>query len=105
MLNADWTCFDAARYGALLVVDPEDSFFSAEAAKLVADVVGPSAAAAAAAARHGLGLVVLADWHSADLMAQVSVSVRRWRRLPIIVIIVIVVVVARVGHHPTARRW
>ena len=25
LLNADWTCFDASRYGALLLVDPEAS--------------------------------------------------------------------------------
>ena len=39
-------------YGALLVVDPEEEFFSDEITKLHADVRA-----------RGLGLIVVADWY------------------------------------------
>ncbi|KAJ1630000.1 hypothetical protein T492DRAFT_872539 [Pavlovales sp. CCMP2436] len=50
------TDFDAAQYGALLLIDPEDFFTAQEVAKLRRDVL-----------RRGLGLVVLADWHDIAL--------------------------------------
>ncbi len=54
----DLTCVDLSRYGALMIVDPEDEFFPAEI-----DAVH------AAVRRSGLSLVVLADWYSPGMMA------------------------------------
>jgi len=61
VLREDLVCFDAERYGALLIPDPEDEFASEEIAKLADDV-----------ARRGLGLVVLADWHSEALVEEAA---------------------------------
>lgn len=49
-------CFDAADYGALVLVDSEDVFSPAELDKIQADV------------KDGLGLLVVADWHSSNLL-------------------------------------
>ncbi|CAN0339305.1 unnamed protein product, partial [Hapterophycus canaliculatus] len=38
VLGADWSCFEAESYGALLVVDPEAELGREEKAKLEADV-------------------------------------------------------------------
>eukprot|EP00698_Gefionella_okellyi_P012846 TRINITY_DN3490_c0_g2_i1.p1 TRINITY_DN3490_c0_g2~~TRINITY_DN3490_c0_g2_i1.p1 ORF type:complete len:722 (-),score=154.10 TRINITY_DN3490_c0_g2_i1:32-2197(-) len=53
------TCFDAARYGALMLVDPEDEYAPEEIAKLASDV------------EAGLGLVVLADWYDPALLKHI----------------------------------
>lgn len=50
-LSGSATCFDAANYGALLVVDSEEEFYPAEVEKLARDVK-----------ELGLGLVVFAEW-------------------------------------------
>lgn len=49
-------CFDAADYGALVLVDSEDVFSPAELDKIQADV------------KDGLGLLIVADWHSPQLL-------------------------------------
>ena len=58
-LAGNFSSFDASRYGALLLVDPEEPYHPAEARKLVEDVT-----------RRGLGLLVAADWHDPALMRQ-----------------------------------
>lgn len=55
------TCFDAAHYAALLIIDPEDEFEPAEIDKLTADVE-----------REGLSLLVVSDWHSQLLLHQAA---------------------------------
>lgn len=59
MLGANFSSFDAAQYGALLLIDPEEPSHRDEARKLLEDVT-----------RRGLGLVVAADWHDPALLRQ-----------------------------------
>ena len=56
-LGSPFDCFDAAQYGALLLVDSEEEYTPGEAAKLAADV-----------AQRGLGLVVFAEWYHVTTM-------------------------------------
>ena len=48
-----------AQYGNLLIVDPEEEFYTAEVQKLAADVD-----------ERGLGLIVFAEWFNVDIMAK-----------------------------------
>jgi membrane-bound transcription factor site-1 protease len=57
-LRSDWSTFDARRYAALLLLDPEEPVSPREAAKLRRDVRS-----------RGLGLVVAADWFSPAVMS------------------------------------
>jgi membrane-bound transcription factor site-1 protease len=59
LLTSNFSSFDASRYGALLLIDPEEPYHPSEARKLVDDVT-----------RRGLGLLVAADWHDPALMRQ-----------------------------------
>ena len=61
VLGGNFACFDAQLYGALLLVDPEEEYFSAEVTKLHADVTG-----------RGLSLVVIADWYNLQVMREVK---------------------------------
>eukprot|EP01113_Clastostelium_recurvatum_P000832 TRINITY_DN1036_c0_g1_i4.p1 TRINITY_DN1036_c0_g1~~TRINITY_DN1036_c0_g1_i4.p1 ORF type:complete len:1112 (-),score=310.28 TRINITY_DN1036_c0_g1_i4:46-3381(-) len=56
-LGGPLTCFDASNYGTLMLVDSEDEYYPAEIAKLHEDVT-----------RHGLNLVVVADWYNTEVM-------------------------------------
>lgn len=58
-LGSPLTCFDADRYGTLLMVDLEEEYFTEEIEKLRDDVVN-----------RGLGLVVFADWYNVDSMVK-----------------------------------
>uniref|UniRef100_A0A1D1ZCL4 Membrane-bound transcription factor site-1 protease n=1 Tax=Anthurium amnicola TaxID=1678845 RepID=A0A1D1ZCL4_9ARAE len=58
-LGSPFTCFDASRYGTLLMVDLEDEYFAEEIEKLRDDVVN-----------GGLGLVVFAEWYNVDSMVK-----------------------------------
>ena len=58
LLAADAGAFDAAAYGALLLIDPEEGWLDHELEKLTRDVQ-----------EHGLGLVVAADWYAPPMMA------------------------------------
>ncbi|KAJ1453486.1 peptidase S8/S53 domain-containing protein [Pelagophyceae sp. CCMP2097] len=60
VLRGGYECFDAAEYGALLVVDSEDEFAAAEIGKISKDVRD-----------KGLGLFVVADWHDPKLVEEV----------------------------------
>ena len=57
VLTAPLTCFDAAEYGHLIIMDPEDEYHPAEREKLTADV-----------RERGLGLIVYADWYNAQVI-------------------------------------
>ncbi|XP_039143352.1 subtilisin-like protease SBT6.1 [Dioscorea cayenensis subsp. rotundata] len=58
-LGSPFTCFDASRYGTLLMVDLEDEYFKEEIEKLRDDVINV-----------GLGLAVFADWYNVDSMVK-----------------------------------
>ncbi|KAG8458635.1 hypothetical protein KFE25_008432 [Diacronema lutheri] len=60
-LSCDLLCFRAEWYGTLLLVDSEDHFSAAEAAKLRTDVL-----------HAGLSLVVLADWWQPTVARQLA---------------------------------
>ena len=53
ILMGPFSCFDASRYGTLLIADPEEGFFEAELEKLKRDV-----------SQLGLSVVIFAEWHS-----------------------------------------
>jgi membrane-bound transcription factor site-1 protease len=53
ILGADWSCFDATRYGTLLIVDPEEEVFAEEARKVARDVLV-----------KGLSVVIFAEWYN-----------------------------------------
>ncbi|KAL5771223.1 hypothetical protein ACOSP7_015377 [Xanthoceras sorbifolium] len=58
-LGSPLTCFDAYRYGTLLLVDLEDEYFQEEIEKLRDDVLNT-----------GLGLAVFAEWYNVDTMVK-----------------------------------
>ncbi|XP_065207712.1 membrane-bound transcription factor site-1 protease [Planococcus citri] len=69
VLGTPYTCFDASQYGALLIVDPEEEFFSEEAAKLKKDV------------DNGLSVIVFADWYNTTVMKKIKFfdeNTRQW---------------------------
>lgn len=51
VLGSPLTCFEADRYGALLLADSEEEYYPEEVAKVAEDV-----------AKHGLGLLVFGEW-------------------------------------------
>ncbi|KAA8534974.1 hypothetical protein F0562_029977 [Nyssa sinensis] len=58
-LGSPLTCFDARQYGTLLLVDPEDEYFTEEIEKLRDDIINT-----------GLGLAVFAEWYNVDTMVK-----------------------------------
>ncbi|PON49870.1 SITE-1 protease [Trema orientale] len=58
-LGSPLTCFDAHRYGTLLLVDLEDEYFPEEIEKLRDDVIN-----------NGLGLAVFGEWYNVDTMVK-----------------------------------
>ena len=60
VLGKDFTCFDAENYGTLLIVDAEEEYFPEELKKLETDVK-----------RHGLNIIVFADWYNEDVLKKV----------------------------------
>ena len=61
ILTTDFTCFDADKYGVLLLIDSEEEYFPDEIAKLHKDVK-----------QHGLSVVVFADWYDREVIKSVS---------------------------------
>jgi len=69
VLGFPYTCMQASKYGALLLVDPEEEFFPEEVAKLKEDV------------DNGLNVVVFADWYNVSVMRKVKFydeNTRQW---------------------------
>ncbi|XP_024539020.1 subtilisin-like protease SBT6.1 isoform X2 [Selaginella moellendorffii] len=60
-LGSPLTCFEARNYGTLLMVDLEDEFYPEEIDKLQDDVE-----------RHGLGVIVFADWYHVDTIVKMK---------------------------------
>ncbi|XP_072977852.1 subtilisin-like protease SBT6.1 [Typha angustifolia] len=60
-LGSPLTCFEASRYGTLLMVDLEDDYFEEEIQKIRDDVVN-----------GGLGLAVFAEWYNVDSMVKMK---------------------------------
>lgn len=70
ILGEPFTCFNASNYGTLLLVDPEEEFFSAEITKLHQDVL-----------MRNLSLIVFADWYNTSVMQQMKFydqNTRQW---------------------------
>lgn len=61
VLGRDYTCFDASRYGTLLLIDPEEEYFGEEVRKLLDDVY-----------LDGLNLLVMADWYNTHVMREIK---------------------------------
>ena len=75
VLGSPFTCFDAASYGHLLIVDPEDEFHPAEIAKLRADV-----------GDRGLHVMVFSDWYNVETMRRMRFfddNTRSWWTPPV----------------------
>lgn len=60
VLGSPFTCFDASKYGTLMVVDPEEEYFPEEVTKLRQDV------------EKGLSVIVFADWYNVSIMKKVK---------------------------------
>lgn len=60
VLGEPYTCFNAANYGSLLVIDPEEEFFTEEIIKLENDI-----------AMFNLSVIVFADWYNVSVMTKV----------------------------------
>ncbi|KAK7082512.1 Membrane-bound transcription factor site-1 protease [Halocaridina rubra] len=60
VLGSPFTCFDASKYGTLMIVDPEEEYFPEEVMKLKQDV------------EKGLSVVVFADWYNVSIMKKVK---------------------------------
>ncbi|XP_050738001.1 membrane-bound transcription factor site-1 protease-like [Eriocheir sinensis] len=60
VLGSPFTCFDASKYGTLMIVDPEEEYFPEEVTKLRQDV------------EKGLSIIVFADWYNVHVMKKVK---------------------------------
>lgn len=60
VLGSPFTCFDASKYGTLMIVDPEEEYFPEEVTKLRQDV------------ENGLSVMVFADWYNVSVMKKVK---------------------------------
>lgn len=61
VLGHDFTCFDAANYGTLLIVDAEEDYFPEEISKLHEDV-----------STKGLSVIIMADWFNVQTMLSIN---------------------------------
>lgn len=59
-MGEPYTCFNATNYGALLVIDPEEEFFSEEIVKIETDI-----------ANYNLSVIIFADWYNVSVMKKV----------------------------------
>lgn len=70
VLGSHFSCFDASKYGTLLIVDPEEEFFDEELKKLENDVLN-----------HGLNIIVFGEWYNTAVMEKVKFydeNTRQW---------------------------
>lgn len=59
-MGEPYTCFNATNYGSLLVIDPEEEFFSEEIVKIENDI-----------ANYNLSVIIFADWYNVSVMKKV----------------------------------
>lgn len=57
ILRGPFDCFNASKYGILLIVDPEDKYSETEISKLEKDVM-----------LKGLSVILFAEWYDPNLM-------------------------------------
>lgn len=62
VLGEPYTCFNAANYGSLLVIDPEEEFFAEEIKKIENDI-----------ANYNLSVIIFADWYNVSVMQKVYI--------------------------------
>jgi membrane-bound transcription factor site-1 protease len=70
VLGGPFTCFNASSYGTLLIVDPEEEYFTEEIKKLKNDVL-----------EYGLSVVLFADWYNTTVMKKIKFydeNTRQW---------------------------
>lgn len=68
--GSPYTCFNASLFGTLLIVDPEEEFFTEEIAKLRDDVLN-----------YELSVIVFADWYNTSVMRKIKFfdeNTRQW---------------------------
>lgn len=70
VLGSQFTCFNASNYGTLLLVDPEEEYFTEELKKLQKDIL-----------ENDLSLIVFADWYNVSVMKKIKFydeNTRQW---------------------------
>lgn len=70
VLGSQFTCFNASNYGTLLLVDPEEEYFTEELKKLKKDIL-----------ENDLSLIVFADWYNVSVMKKIKFydeNTRQW---------------------------
>lgn len=70
VLGAPFTCFNASNYGTLLIVDPEEEFFTEEIRKFKQDVLD-----------NDLSVIIFADWFNTSVMRKIKFfdeNTRQW---------------------------
>lgn len=64
VLGEPYTCFNAANYGSLLVIDPEEEYFAEEIIKIENDI-----------ANYNLSVIIFADWYNVSVMQKVFIYI------------------------------
>lgn len=70
VLGSQFTCFNSSNYGTLLLVDPEEEYFTEELKKLKKDIL-----------ENDLSLIVFADWYNVSVMKKIKFydeNTRQW---------------------------
>lgn len=70
VLGEPFTCFNASNYGTLLVVDPEEEYFTEEIRKLKHDIL-----------YNELSVIIFADWYNTSVMKKIKFfdeNTRQW---------------------------
>ncbi|XP_063695760.1 membrane-bound transcription factor site-1 protease [Culicoides brevitarsis] len=70
VLGEPFTCFNASNYGTLLIVDPEEEYFTEEIRKLKDDVLYKE-----------LSVIIFADWYNTTVMKKIKFfdeNTRQW---------------------------
>jgi membrane-bound transcription factor site-1 protease len=62
VLGEPYTCFNAANYGSLLVIDPEEEYFTEEITKIENDI-----------AKYNLSVIIFAEWYNVSVMQKVYI--------------------------------
>lgn len=70
VLGSPYTCFNASLFGTLLIVDPEEEFFTEEISKLKNDIY-----------TNQLSVIIFADWYNSNVMRKIKFydeNTRQW---------------------------